>query len=241
MVAIAALTADNARRWAVARVLTARGATFRATARRLVAARDRYQSVARSTGVPWFVIAVIHEREASQRWDASIAQGDPWSRVSTHVPKGRGPFASWEAAAIDALTNCAPYAAKWRDWSPGGTMSLLEQYNGLGYANMGRPSPYIWAGTDQYARGKYVADGKYDPDVIDSQPGCAALLLAMAETDRSVADALGRTTVLASAPKPVPSPPATDSASPRARPARTFSIWQAVLGVIASVFKRSSS
>jgi hypothetical protein len=36
-----------------------------------------------------------------------------------HVPlkasRKAGPFDSWEAAAIDAPTNCAPYAADWKD------------------------------------------------------------------------------------------------------------------------------
>lgn len=50
--------------------------------------------VERITGVPWFVIAVIHQRDASQGWDRSIAQGYPWDKVSIHVPKGRGPFVS---------------------------------------------------------------------------------------------------------------------------------------------------
>ncbi len=99
-------------------------------------------------------------------------------------PKRAGPFASWDAAAVDALTNCAFYAARWRDWSPGGLLTLLEQYNGLRIREPGRPSPYIWAGTDQYVRGRYVADGQYDPNVVDNQPGCAGLLLAMAEIDQ---------------------------------------------------------
>ena len=116
MVALSALTAANARRWAVARMLADRGAAFRAVSRRLVAAKDRYQAVAAKTGVPWFVIEVIDEREASQRWDASLAQGDRWDRISIHVPKGRGPFPSWAAAAIDALTACPPFAARWKDW-----------------------------------------------------------------------------------------------------------------------------
>ena len=96
------------------------------------------------------MIAAIHERESSQNWFASLAQGDPWNRVSVHVPAGRGPFKSWEEAAIDALAHCAPYAARNRDWSVGGTLTMLEQYNGLGYAARGVPSPYLWAGTDQY-------------------------------------------------------------------------------------------
>lgn len=184
MANIPALTKRNAERWANAKLT--RGPEFKPVAKRLLSTKARYQSIEAKTGVPWFVIAVIHERESGQNFERSLAQGDPWNRVSTHVPKGRGPFSSFEAAAIDALKNCAPYAAKWQDWSPGGTMTLLEQYNGLGYANKGIPSPYIWSGTDQYIKGKYVADNVFDANVVDKQLGCAGLLLAMQALDQSI-------------------------------------------------------
>jgi lysozyme family protein len=190
---IAALRIANGLRWNKAQLT--RGPEFVPVAKRLAAAKDRYLAVEARTGVPWWVIAVIHEREASQAWDRSIAQGDPWNRISTHVPKGRGPFATWEAAAVDALVECAPHAARWTDWSAGGAMTLLEQYNGLGYFHRGLPSPYIWAGTDQYAKGKYVADGVFDPDAVDRQLGCAGLALAMRALDPSILSA------------PVPPPP----------------------------------
>jgi len=178
------LKAANAKRWANARLTR----NFSSVARHLVAAdaKSRYQSVATKTGVPWAVIVVIHERESSQDWTRSLAQGDPWNRVSVHVPAGRGPFGSWEEAAIDALVNCAPCAARNKDWSAGGTLTKLEEYNGLGYASRGRPSPYIWSGTDQYVSGKYIRDGVYDPNAIDSQLGCAGLLLAMMTLDPTI-------------------------------------------------------
>jgi len=159
-----------------------------AVTRRLIApdAKQQYQAIAATTGVPWFVIAVIHEREASQNFAMNLAQGDPWNQVSVHVPAGRGPFASFAAAAIDALTNCAPYAARWTDWSFGGACTLLEQYNGLGYAYRGLPSPYVWASTNQYTRGKFVADRVFDPNVVDTQLGCAAMLSRMQALDASV-------------------------------------------------------
>lgn len=158
------------------------------------------------TGVPWAVIAVIHERECSQDWTGSLAQGDPWNRVSVHVPAGRGPFRSWEEAAIDALVNCAPYAARNKDWSIGGTLAKLEEYNGLGYAARGRPSPYIWSGTDQYKSGKYIRDGVYDPDAVDSQLGCAGLLMAMMALDPTIEFA------------GVPIPPAKPALAPKSSP-----------------------
>ena len=184
MADITALKTRNAARWAAAKIT--RGPEFDRVATRLVMAKPRYQALSERTGVPWFVIAVIHEREAGQNFSKSIAQGDPWNAKSVHVPKGRGPFKTFEEAAIDALTNCAPYAAKWKDWSAGGTMTLLEQYNGLGYANKGLPSPYNWSGTDQYKSGKYVADGVFDPNAVDKQLGCAGLIIAMQTLDPSI-------------------------------------------------------
>lgn len=176
-----ALAAVNAARWDDARLTR----DFGVVARRLVSpsGKARYQSVSAKTGVPWAVIAVIHERECSQDWTKSLAQGDPWNRTSVHVPGGRGPFISWEAAAVDALVNCPPYAARNKDWSIGEALTKLEEYNGLGYAARGLPSPYLWSGTDQYTSGKYVRDGVYDPDAVDRQLGCAGLLKAMVALD----------------------------------------------------------
>jgi len=184
MADIATLRARNAARWAAAKLT--RGPEFDRVAERLVQAKARYQAVAVKTGVPWFIIAVIHQRESSQNFTRSLAQGDPWNAVSTHVPKGRGPFKSWEDAAIDALVNCSPYAARNKDWSAAGALTLLEQYNGLGYFNKGIPSPYIWSGTNQYAKGKYVADGVFDANTVDKQLGCAGLIIAMQTIDPSI-------------------------------------------------------
>jgi lysozyme family protein len=184
MVDMAALKAENAKRWAVAKLTR----NFVATAKSLTsqAAKDRYVTVQNYTGVPWWFIAIIHEREASQSWTGSLAQGDPWNKVSVHEPRGRGPFQSWEAAAIDALTQCSPYAARNKDWTVGETLTLWEEYNGLGYAARSLPSPYVWSGTDQYVSGKFVRDDVFDPDVIDLQPGCAGLVMTMMNMDPSI-------------------------------------------------------
>jgi len=176
----------NTARWLKARINPDHGTQFLDVARRLISAKASYQQVSVQTGVPWWFIAVVHEREASQNWHSSLAQGDPWNEVSVHVPAGRGPFSSWEEAAVDALVNCAPFAARNKDWSIGGTLTMLEEYNGLGYANRGIASPYVWSGTNQYTSGKYVRDGVFDPDVVDRQLGCAGLLLAMKSLDSSV-------------------------------------------------------
>lgn len=176
MTDLAPLIGANAHRWQIAKVT---GIGFGTVALRLCAdtARSEYETLSSNTNVPWYAIAVIHEREASQNWNSNIAQGDPWNKASIHDPAGRGPFNSWQDAGYDALVNCAPHASKWTDWSAGGLLTLLECYNGLGYFFKAVPSPYIWSGTDQYTSGKYTRDHYYDPTVVDSQLGCAGLLL----------------------------------------------------------------
>lgn len=237
MIDLIALRRANAQRWANARLTR----NFSAVARHLVSpdAKSRYQAVSAMTGVPWAAIAVIHERECSQDWTGSLAQGDPWDRVSVHVPAGRGPFKSWEEAAVDALNNCAPYAGRNKDWSIGGLLTKLEEYNGLGYASRGVPSPYVWSGTDQYRSGKYVRDGVYDPNAIDGQLGCAGLLMTMRVLDRSIdfGAQIPRPAVLRQAS----CPHASDNAKPRPssviNPAKG-SIGDSIASILSAIFRR---
>ena len=187
MVDLTALTAANASRWAKAKLT--RESEFTRPAKVAIANKGRYLAIARQAGMPdiaWVFIAVSHYRESSQDFSRSLAQGDKWNEESTHVPAGRGPFKSFEEAAVDALVKCSPYAARLKDWSIGGMLTNLERYNGTGYANRGIPSPYIWSGTDQYRSGKYVRDGVFDPDTVDKQIGCAGLILTMMQLDPSI-------------------------------------------------------
>lgn len=173
---------SNLDRWNRARFT--RSTQINEWAAKIVANRSRYEAVSRKTGVPWDVIGVIHYRESSLSFAGVLHNGQKiigTGKKTTLVPKGRGPFSSWEEAAVDALVNCAPYLAKHKDWSIAGTLDALERYNGLGYRNKGLPSPYLWAGTDQYTKGKYVKDGKYDPNHVDKQLGVAALLMKIRE------------------------------------------------------------
>jgi lysozyme family protein len=234
MTDLVALKAANEQRWAKAKLTR----NFGSIAQHLVAPKLRYQAVSANTGVPWAVIAVIHERECSQDWMGSLAQGDPWNRVSVHVPAGRGPFKSWEDAAVDALVNCAPHAARNKDWSIGGILTLLEEYNGLGYAFRGVPSPYLWSGTDQYRSGKYIRDGVYDPDAVDSQLGCAGLLMAMMTLDRSIGfvgkPPIATASLTPKSPAPVIPQPRPSSL---ANPAKG-SIGYFIASILSAIFRR---
>lgn len=176
------MATTNAARWARAKFT--RSTKINAAAAKIAANRARYEVVEKATGVPWDVIGVIHYRESSNDFAGVLHNGQKIigkGKKTTLVPKGRGPFSTWEQAAIDALANCHPYLAKNKDWSIGTTLDKLEAYNGLGYRNKGMPSPYLWAGTDQYEKGKYVADGKFDPNHVDQQLGVAPILMKLRE------------------------------------------------------------
>lgn len=175
---------EYARQWDTMIIKGDRVAQAQSVARKLVAAKDRYVAVEKLTGVPWYMIAVIHMRESSQDWKASLAQGDPWNKVSTHVPKGRGPFRSWEEAAVDALN--IDGLAKVIDWRLEKIAYYLESYNGWGYFSHGVPSPYVWSWTNIQKPGKYTADGYWSPNATDTQPGCMALLKAMMALDQTI-------------------------------------------------------
>lgn len=176
------MTTSNAARWAKA--LFTRSTKINAASAKIAANRSRYELVSKVTGVPWDVIGVIHYRESSNDFRGVLHNGQRiigTGKKTTLVPAGRGPFSTWEEAAIDALANCHPHLAKNKDWSLSTTLDKLEAYNGLGYRYKGLPSPYLWAGTDQYVKGKYVADGKFDPNHVDQQLGVAALLMKLRE------------------------------------------------------------
>jgi lysozyme family protein len=207
MTNIIALEAVNGHRWSVMHMKANRLGDFHSTATRLCApdAKSRYQGITDQLiagghqAIPWWFIAIVSEREygGPPHWDKQLGQGDPLNHISIHDPRGRGPFLihdddvtpghdAWTRGCLDALIDCAPFAAKWTLWTAGGTLTLFEEYNGLGYAAMGVPSAYVWSGTDQYQSGKYIADHVYRASAVDVQEGCAPILAMMIALDSSI-------------------------------------------------------
>ena len=187
MADLVALKKRNIERWNAAKLT--RGPEFVRPARIAVDHKAVYEEIERRCGVLWEFVAVTHLRESSQDFTKNLGQGDPLNQVTKRVPAGRGPFLGPTAfidGAVDALVNCAPYAARLKDWSIGGMLTNLERYNGLAYANAGRPSPYIWSGTDQYKIGKVLRDHGPIEAVVDKQLGCAGMILAMKAIDPSI-------------------------------------------------------
>lgn len=233
MPAFEQLASDYAALWDSAEITEAKARDVAATARRVLSGKERYKVVEAETGVPWFVVGLIHARESTCDFSTHLHNGDPLTRRTYHVPAGRPragqpPF-SWEFSAkdalqLDGLTNV-------KRWTVERVAYELEKFNGWGYR--GRcPSPYLWSGTNHYAGGKYVSDGKFSAAARDQQSGTLAVLKKMVELDVSLGAMLPR-----EADPEVTSP----KAAPKLRESRT--IWGviyikagAVLMTLADIF-----
>lgn len=167
------------RRWEAARVRPERVAEAKRIASRIEANKARYEAVARQSGVPWHVIAGLHNMEASGSFSKHLHEGSPLSGRTRWVPKGRPrsgtpPF-TWEVSAADALAYDQMHLVDWRSLEA--TLAACERYNGTGYLRYHpeTPTPYLWAGTTIERPGKYVSDGKWSPTARSNQTGIAAI------------------------------------------------------------------
>lgn len=139
----------------------------------------QYKAVEAITGVPWMFIGIIHSLECDCSFKQHLHNGDPLTARTIQLPagrplKGEPPF-TWKDSATDAITLKKLSGAN--DWSTEGILYQLEAYNGWGYRlyrNIN--TPYLWAGSNHYTKGKYAADGKYDTELVSKQIGAALLL-----------------------------------------------------------------
>jgi lysozyme family protein len=152
--------------------------------------KARYDAVSKTSTVPWFVIAVIHNMECSLNFKQHLHNGDPLSKKTVHVPAGRPPgwdgTGTWEESALDALSY--DNLTSWPDWSIAGVCYKLEGYNGWGYRNHGIHTPYLWSFTNQYTHGKYTSDGVWSEVAVSDQCGCAGVLRRLAEMGKVTFD-----------------------------------------------------
>lgn len=158
-------------------------------ARFAIANKERYLTVAARVGATWAHVAVVHRRESNQdkngnpRFDTYLGNGQPLNRVTTIVPKGRGPWKTFEDGAADAWHVDALDSVS--DWRLEKILYYCEVLNGGGYARKGLPSPYNWGLSSVQKIGKFVSDGKWG-NVWDTQPGCAPMLWLIAQLDKTV-------------------------------------------------------
>ncbi len=140
----------------------------------------RYEGVERETRVPAVAIAALDMRESSADPRKALGQGDLWNKVSTHVPKGFGPFESWKAAAVFYVRYDHLDQITIPRWTLAYAAWKAEGWNGFGPRAHGIHTGYLWAATNHYAKGKYPADGRWDPDLVDKQIGVMPLMARMA-------------------------------------------------------------
>lgn len=202
-----------------------------ATARRILSNRSRYEKVSAETGVPWVVIGLLHNMECSLSFEKHLHNGDPLHRATVRVPKGRGPFGSWEESAADALRIDKLDKVDWSTDVVPRIAYMAETFNGLGYRakHINIPSPYLWSFTTAYERGKFIRDGVYSPVAVSQQVGVMAALRAILELQP---DALGAPVVV---DEMVPSPKAVVPEPPAPSPVAVATRSWSVRGLVAVV------
>jgi len=129
-----------------------------------------------STTVPWYWLGAIMFQENSLDFSKQLLNGQKWDKRTTIVPKGLGPWYSFNYSLVFAINYKKLDTLK---WDIGNALMHAEKWNGLGYRKRNIRSPYIWAGTDLQQKGLYVSDGKFDPEGWKTRPGVAAIFLEL--------------------------------------------------------------
>ena len=178
--------------WAELEIRPSRLQEARNQANRLLHGKPAYQQIESKTGVPWWFVGLCHYRESNFNFDTYLGNGQSLARVTTIVPKGRGPFTGPDAfanGALDALRLEGFIGAN--DWGIARALYRLEGFNGYGYHGKGVNSPYLYGGSTVYGPpeakgGKYVADHVFNAGVVDTQLGTAVILKALMQLDSSI-------------------------------------------------------
>lgn len=150
---------------------------------RILANQRRYTAIGEDTGVPWFMVAVIHSLEGDLNFETHLHNGDSLKHRTVNEPAGRPtghppPF-TFEESAKDALAsdrmnvNLEPSFA--------GICFKLEGFNGFGSRARGIHTPYLWSFSNHYTAGKFVSDGRFDPSAVSKQCGGAVILRRLLE------------------------------------------------------------
>ena len=179
------------------------------TCERLLHDKPVYRQVFEATGVPIAALMALAEREMSGNLHCYLGNGQPLNRRTTIVPKGRGPFPSFVAGALDALhlDGLDQVAGLPEGWTLPRFAYESETWNGWGYRSHGIPSPYIFGGTTAQRPGKYIRDGVYSSTLMDPQLGTLAIVEKLFELDPSLAfDTPVTKTTDAAAVTPAPHP-----------------------------------
>ena len=201
-----------------------------AVADKIIALKDRYTPLEIATGIPWYFIGLLHMRESNFNFNTHLHNGDPLNengrfKRTTHVPKGR-PFSSPQDGVTYSFEESALDALKYefsgvKSWDITSIAFLQETYNGFGYRNKGLSSPYLWAGSNQYVRGKFIRDHVFDPTVVDSQLGVMVVLKCILDKSEPVVQSEIMNGALEAVKAPMS--PAADTVKPKSTELRKTS------------------
>lgn len=169
-----------------ASILPARADKVREMAETAAGFKDKYDSVGKPMGIPWWWIAGAHMLESTFNFTRHLHNGDPLTARTVREPPGRPktgepPF-SWEDSARDALERHK--LGGLQDWSLPRALWRWERYNGFGYRPQGVPTPYLWSFSSIYEKGKFIKDKVFDKEAGSEQCGAAVLLKALHQGGR---------------------------------------------------------
>ncbi len=158
---------------------------------RIMNQKARFVEASQMTGAPWWWIAGIIYREADLDLRCYLGNGEKLNHVTTLVPKGRGPFASFALGCVDALTiqqvNGVPLINLPSEaWTIEFALFAAEELNGEGYGLHNENSPYVWAGTNLEQPGMFTSDHGYDATARDTRLGMAAIIIGLMAVDSTV-------------------------------------------------------
>lgn len=206
-------------------------------AKMIEAGKSEYLAVQEAIGVPWFFVGALHMRESSCNFSGVLHNGEHiigTKKKTRLVPAGRGPFADWHTAAIDALK--LKGFDKISEWSAARMGYEGERFNGLGYIGKGVNSAYLWAGSNHEQLGKYVADHKWDAKFDDPQIGVMTVLAALCNRNPDIAKFMKSP---ASVVEVLPTPIATVETAPApvtsSKPGIFGTLWRMVRGKDAAI------
>lgn len=150
---------------------------------------EKYNEVASHIDCNIHALICSHYREAGCDFDRQILNGQAWDMKTTIVPKGEGPFESFEVSCKRGF-DIKPKMEHENNIID--ILHFLERWNGWGYRRRGVWSPYLWSYTNLYVKGYYTSDGKFSMNAVNRQLGCASLLIAILEEYHLTTDENGK-------------------------------------------------